>query len=153
MRAGGGAGPASAKSTLVFQRIKSVADLNEKVAAASAAGKPVMLDFYADWCASCKEMEKYVFTDAAVQGALANVVLLQADVTANNDDDKGLFERFEIFGPPTIAFFDATATAKDGQPYRNTYTWYLRLRDGAIVEATAFFDTIEFNEFWSRVSP
>ena len=55
-------------------------------------------------------------------------------------------------GDTVIAFFDATATAQDGQPYRNTYTWYLRLRDGAIVEATAFFDTIEFNEFWSRVS-
>jgi len=103
----GGSGPAAPKSSLVFQRIKSVTDLNREVAAASAAGKPVMLDFYADWCASCKEMEKYVFTDPAVKEALANVVLLQADVTANNDDDKALFERFEIFGPPTIAFFDA----------------------------------------------
>jgi len=103
----GGSGPAAPKSELVFQRIKSVTDLNREVAAASAAGKPVMLDFYADWCASCKEMEKYVFTDPAVKEALANVVLLQADVTANNDDDKGLFERFGIFGPPTIAFFDA----------------------------------------------
>jgi uncharacterized protein len=56
-------------------------------------------------------------------------------------------------GDTVIAFFDATATAKDGQPYRNTYTWYLRLRDGVIVAATAFFDTLEFNEFWSRVSP
>lgn len=56
-------------------------------------------------------------------------------------------------GDTVIAYFDATATAKDGQPYRNTYTWYLRLRDGVIVAATAFFDTLEFNEFWSRVSP
>lgn len=56
-------------------------------------------------------------------------------------------------GDTVVAFFDASATARDGQPYRNTYTWYLRLHDGAIVEATAFFDTIEFNEFWSRVSP
>jgi len=100
-----GAAPAT---ELVFKRIKSVDDLNREVAAASAAGKPVMLDFYADWCASCKEMEKYTFTDPAVRSALANVVLLQADVTANDDADKGLFTRFEIFGPPTIAFFDAT---------------------------------------------
>jgi thiol:disulfide interchange protein DsbD len=90
---------------LTFQRIKTTADLDEAVAAASAAGKPVMLDFYADWCTSCKEMEKYTFTDAQVQAALANAVLLQADVTANDDDDKALLSRFEIFGPPTIAFF------------------------------------------------
>ena len=77
-----------------------------QVAAASAAGKPVMLDFYADWCVSCKEMEKYTFTDAQVQAALANAVLLQADVTANDEQDKALLARFEIFGPPTIAFFD-----------------------------------------------
>ena len=66
-----------------------------------------MLDFYADWCVSCKEMEKYTFTDAGVQAALANAVLLQADVTANDADDQALLERFEIFGPPTIAFFGA----------------------------------------------
>ena len=102
------AGGAEPTTALVFKRIKSVDDLNREVAAASAAGKPVMLDFYADWCASCKEMEKYTFTDPAVRSALANVVLLQADVTANDDADKGLFTRFDIFGPPTIAFFDAT---------------------------------------------
>jgi thioredoxin:protein disulfide reductase len=99
---------------LSFQRIKTVAELDRAVAAASAAGKPVMLDFYADWCASCKEMEKYTFTDAAVQAALANAVLLQADVTANDADDKALLARFEIFGPPTIAFF-----GEDGVERRN----------------------------------
>ena len=72
-----------------------------------AAGRPVMLDFYADWCVSCKEMEKYTFTDPGVQAALANAVLLQADVTANDADDQALLKRFEIFGPPTIAFFGA----------------------------------------------
>jgi thiol:disulfide interchange protein DsbD len=82
-----------------------VADLEREVAAASAAGKPVMLDFYADWCASCKEMEKYTFPDAQVQALLAGAVLLQADVTKNDDDDRALLNRFEIFGPPTIAFF------------------------------------------------
>jgi thiol:disulfide interchange protein DsbD len=92
---------------LSFRRIKSVADLEAQVAAASAAGKPVMLDFYADWCASCKEMEKYTFTDAAVQAALANAVLLQADVTAHDEVDQALLARFDVFGPPTIAFFGA----------------------------------------------
>ena len=90
---------------LDFRRIKSIADLEREVAAASAAGKPVMLDFYADWCVSCKEMEKYTFPDPQVQALLAGAVLLQADVTQNDDDDRALLNRFEIFGPPTIAFF------------------------------------------------
>jgi len=88
-----------------FQRIKTVADLEREVAAASAAGRPVMLDFYADWCVSCKEMEKYTFTDPAVQAALANALLLQADVTANDADDQAMLKHFSIFGPPTIAFY------------------------------------------------
>jgi thiol:disulfide interchange protein DsbD len=91
--------------SLEFRKIKTVADLDREVAAAAAAGKPVMLDFYADWCDSCKEMERYTFTDAAVQQALANAVLLKADVTANDDDDQALLQRFGIFGPPTIAFW------------------------------------------------
>lgn len=66
-----------------------------------------MLDFYADWCVSCKEMERYTFTDAAVQEALTNAVLLKADVTANDADDQALLQRFGIFGPPTIAFWRA----------------------------------------------
>ncbi|HEX2494234.1 MAG TPA: protein-disulfide reductase DsbD [Steroidobacter sp.] len=94
-------------SGLSFQRIKTVAELEAAIAAASTAGKPVMLDFYADWCVSCKEMEKYTFTDAGVRSALANAVLLQADVTANDAHDQALLRRFEIFGPPTIAFFSA----------------------------------------------
>jgi thiol:disulfide interchange protein DsbD len=69
-----------------------------------------MLDFYADWCTSCKEMEKYTFTDASVRTALANAVLLQADVTANDAQDQALLARFEIYGPPTIAFFRADGT-------------------------------------------
>lgn len=90
---------------LPFKRIKSVADLDREVAAAQAASKPLMLDFYADWCTSCKEMEKYTFPDPQVNAALNNAVLLQANVTANDDDDKALLNRFGIFGPPTIAFF------------------------------------------------
>jgi thiol:disulfide interchange protein DsbD len=100
--------------SLEFRKIKTVADLDREVAAAAAAGKPVMLDFYADWCVSCKEMERYTFTDAAVQQALANAVLLKADVTANDDDDQALLQRFGIFGPPTIAFWKA-----DGSEQKN----------------------------------
>ena len=110
-----GAGGGAAKDeALAFERIKTVADLDRAVAGATAAGKPVMLDFYADWCVSCKEMEKFTFTDAAVQAALAGAVLLQADVTANDEHDKALLARFEIFGPPTIAFF-----GRDGVERKN----------------------------------
>ena len=65
-----------------------------------------MLDFYADWCVSCKEMERLTFTDARVRTALADVVLLQADVTANSADDQALLKRFGLFGPPGTIFFD-----------------------------------------------
>ena len=74
---------------------------------AADAGRGVMLDFYADWCVSCKEMEHYTFTEDSVKQSLANVVLLQADVTANDEADRALLECFGIFGPPTIVFFDA----------------------------------------------
>jgi thiol:disulfide interchange protein DsbD len=103
----GGGGAGTQEHAIAFQRIKTVADLESAVAAAKAAGRPVMLDFYADWCVSCKEMEKYTFPDPGVQSALANAVLLQADVTANDEDDKALMTRFEIYGPPTIAFYGA----------------------------------------------
>ncbi|HEY0683912.1 MAG TPA: protein-disulfide reductase DsbD [Steroidobacter sp.] len=103
----GGSGAGTQEHALVFQRIKTVADLENAVAAARAAGRPVMLDFYADWCVSCKEMEKFTFPDPGVQSVLANAVLLQADVTANDDADKALMNRFEIYGPPTIAFYGA----------------------------------------------
>ncbi len=103
----GTGGAAAEEHALAFQRIKTVDDLERAVASATAAGKPVMLDFYADWCVSCKEMDRFTFTDAAVQAALAGAVLLQADVTANDEADKALLARFEIFGPPTIAFFGA----------------------------------------------
>ena len=106
--------PASELKTLEFKRIKTVADLEREVAAAKAAGKSVMLDFYADWCVSCKEMEHKTFTQAEVQTALSNTVLIQADVTANDDEDKALLKHFEIFGPPTIAFYGT-----DGEEKRN----------------------------------
>ncbi len=91
---------------LSFQRIKSVADLEREIEGASRAGQPAMLDFYADWCVSCKEMEKYTFTDGSVHEALEGALLLQADVTANDEEDKALLKYFGIFGPPTIAFFN-----------------------------------------------
>jgi len=99
---------------LEFKRIKTLADLEREVAAAKAAGKSVMLDFYADWCVSCKEMEHNTFTEADVQSALGNTVLLQADVTANDEQDRELLKHFGIFGPPTIAFYGA-----DGEERRN----------------------------------
>jgi thiol:disulfide interchange protein DsbD len=108
--ASGGDKAGSVDSELPFETIKSVDDLQARVAAAKAAGKTVMLDFYADWCVSCKEMEKYTFTDPAVQAALDNTVLLRADVTKNDELDQALMKHFGIFGPPTIAFYDATGT-------------------------------------------
>ncbi len=92
---------------LPFERIKSVDDLTARVATAQAAGQSVMLDFYADWCVSCKEMEHYTFTDPDVQAALASTLWLQADVTANDATDQALLKHFGIFGPPTIAFYGA----------------------------------------------
>ena len=96
---------AATPQALVFTRIHSVADLDRELAAAQAAGRRVMVDFSAEWCVSCKEMEKYTFRDPAVQAALAPYVLLQADVTANTAEDQALLQRFAIFGPPTTAFF------------------------------------------------
>lgn len=95
---------------LPFKRIKSIADLDHELALASAQHKHVMLDFYADWCISCKEMEHGTFPDAGVRAALADTVLLQADVTANDDADQALYKRFEIYGPPSIMFFGLDKT-------------------------------------------
>lgn len=91
---------------LAFKQIKGVDGLNAELAKAKAAGKTVMLDFYADWCVSCKEMELLTFSDPAVQKALKNVVLLQADVTPNDAKDTELYKHFGIIGPPSIMFFD-----------------------------------------------
>ena len=91
---------------LPFQRVKSVAALDAAIT--NANGKTVMLDFYADWCTSCKEMEKLTFSNEKVINALKNTVLLQADVTENNADDQALLKRFNLFGPPGIIFFDKT---------------------------------------------
>jgi len=92
---------------LNFQPIKSIAELEYTLK--NASGKPVMLDFYADWCVACKELEQFTFSDARVQSALKDTLLLQADVTNNTEDDKALMQKFNIFGPPGIVFFNAKA--------------------------------------------
>ena len=88
-----------------FMPIRSTEELD---AAVKSAGRPVMLDFYADWCVSCKEMERFTFTDPSVQKKLAGALLLKADVTANNAQDRELLKRFRLFGPPGTIFFDAS---------------------------------------------
>jgi len=87
---------------LPFEPVRSVAELDARLA---VVDRPVMLDFYADWCVSCKEMERYTFADPAVQAKLAGFTLLKADVTANTPEDKALLARFGLFGPPGIIFF------------------------------------------------
>jgi len=96
-------GEAAARSATPWTRVKSVAELEDRV---RAAGRPAMLDFYADWCVSCKEMEKYTLTDARVRASLDRMLLLQADVTAATPADRELLKRFALFGPPGIIFFD-----------------------------------------------
>ena len=108
---GGGSSATAADTALPFQAIKTTAQLDAAIDA--AAGRTVMLDFYADWCVSCKEMEARTFNQPEVHQALADVVLLKADVTANDDDDQALMKRFGLFGPPATIFFGA-----DGQERR-----------------------------------
>jgi thiol:disulfide interchange protein DsbD len=98
-------GGAQVEAELPFRKIKSTADLDREIAAAQAAGKPLMLDFYADWCVACKEMEKYTFPDPAVHKALDGFVLLKADVTANDDTDQALMKRLGIIGPPATLWY------------------------------------------------
>jgi thiol:disulfide interchange protein DsbD len=100
-----GGGQAIAQTAhLQFERVKNLAELDARVA--QARSKTVMLDFYADWCVSCKEMENLTFADEKVQSQLKNSLLLQIDLTANSDDDKAFLKRYELFGPPAILFFD-----------------------------------------------
>jgi len=94
-----------ASQHLAFNRIKSIDDFNAAVQESTRQGKPVMLDFYADWCTYCIKMEDYTFSDSRVQQALDNVTLLQADVTANDATDMALLNHFKLFAPPAILFF------------------------------------------------
>jgi thioredoxin:protein disulfide reductase len=97
-------GAGAAHAGPMFNPVRSVAELD---GALRTSGRPVMLDFYADWCVSCKEMERFTFVDPAVQAKLAGALLLKADVTANNLQDRELLKRFQLFGPPGTIFFDA----------------------------------------------
>jgi thiol:disulfide interchange protein DsbD len=90
-------------TALQFSRVKNIIELDARLA--QAGGKTVMLDFYADWCVSCKEMERNTFSDPKVQEKLKNTLLLQADVTANSEDDKVFLARYQLFGPPATLFF------------------------------------------------
>ena len=96
-------GARTASEALPFERVKSIAELDRRIA---TADKPVLLDFYADWCVSCKEMERFTYTDARVAARMQDFLLLKADVTANDADDRALLKRFKLFGPPGIVFFD-----------------------------------------------
>lgn len=103
--------PTAEASTVAFERVKSVEELEAQL---QSAGRPVMLDFYADWCVSCKEMERFTFAEPEIKARMNNFILLQADVTGNGADDKALLQRFNLFGPPGIIFFDAKGQELEG---------------------------------------
>jgi thiol:disulfide interchange protein DsbD len=109
----GGAAMAAEQKGLAFEKVKDVAELDARLAAAKADGRAVMLDFYADWCVSCKEMERFTFSDPKVQARLTDVVLLKADVTANTEADKALLKRFNLFGPPGLIFWNTAGAQSD----------------------------------------
>jgi thiol:disulfide interchange protein DsbD len=96
---------AQASPASMFSRIKNLAELDQQLQGSN--GKFVMLDFYADWCISCEEMERYTFSDPSIQAKLKSAILLQADVTGNTPEDKELLKKFNLYGPPGILFFNA----------------------------------------------
>ncbi|HIP68836.1 MAG TPA: protein-disulfide reductase DsbD [Chromatiales bacterium] len=106
----------AATTQALFQPIKGIDGLEQALASARSQNKPLMLDFYADWCVSCKEMEHLTFADPKVRQTLSQAILVQADVTANDSEDRALLKRFGIFGPPAILFFDHQG--QERKPYR-----------------------------------
>ena len=102
MRTGG---QAIACEHIHFKRIKSLNDLETAVARANQAGKPAMLDFYADWCVECVRMERNTFGEPEIQALFGEIQPLQADVTVNDETDQALMEKYDIIGPPAILFF------------------------------------------------
>ncbi|SMN00919.1 Cytochrome c-type biogenesis protein DsbD, protein-disulfide reductase [uncultured Candidatus Thioglobus sp.] len=103
---GYGANTQIEKVHVKFEKVKSIADLDQKLAQAQRNNQVVMLDFYADWCISCKEIERFVFSNVQVVDRMQNVIALQADVTKNDANDTALMKRFGLFGPPGILFFN-----------------------------------------------
>jgi thioredoxin:protein disulfide reductase len=131
---GGVTATATTESGLVFETIKSVDDLNKHVAAAATAGRPILLDFYADWCTSCKEMERYTFSDKNVQAVLSTAVLLRADVTKVDEIDQELLKHLDVLGAPTIAFY-----SPNGEERRNfRLTGYMKAAEFASRARRAF---------------
>lgn len=135
-----------APSSLAFSRIANIAELEQKLT--KAQGQPVMLDFYADWCVACKELEALTFSDPKVQQQLANTMLLQADVTANSEEDKALLKRFGLFGPPGIAFFNGhgleMATLRTiGFQNAERFSATLTKRDSCIIASKSTQATIQ----------
>jgi thiol:disulfide interchange protein DsbD len=117
----------------LFKPIKTSADLQRELMLAKAQGKPLMLDFYADWCTSCVELERYTFSDSTVQSALQGFVLLQADVTAWDEEDQNLLvKQFGLSGPPAIIFYD-----REGKEQR-------ALRLAGFIDAEAFIEHIQW---------
>ncbi|MDR0736875.1 MAG: protein-disulfide reductase DsbD [Zoogloeaceae bacterium] len=109
LRASASAAPE--ERALPFERVRTLGELETRL---QTAGQPVLLDFYADWCVACKEMERFTFRDANVQSLMREFIRLQVDVTANSAEDKALLQRFQLYGPPGILFFDATGTEIHG---------------------------------------
>lgn len=95
-----------AQGHIPFERVKTIAELDERIIQATGNNQYVMVDFYADWCISCKEMERFTLSDDKVKAKLKDVILLQVDVTHGTTDDLALLKRFNLFGPPGILFID-----------------------------------------------
>lgn len=127
-------------SPLAFTRIGSITELEKKLA--ETKGQPVMLDFYADWCVACKELEQFTFSDEKVQQQLKNTTLLQLDMTANSDEDKALLKRFALFGPPGIVFFNGngqemTSLKTIGFQDADRFSATLSKRDSCMIRTTS----------------
>jgi thiol:disulfide interchange protein DsbD len=109
-----GTGAAGGAASVSFLYVKGSDGLDEQLARAAAEGRPVMLDFYADWCVDCKRMDRYTFPDPAVAAALAPAIVLKTDVTPNDAEDRALMDRFGLFGPPATLFFTPSGTELKG---------------------------------------